>query len=180
MNRNKRIVAVANCLLNVNAKVEGIAEIGGAAPLIGKLIEKGYGIIQLPCIEMAMFGTQRWGVVYQQCDFAGFRDKCRELLAPIVGQLLDYDRHGYEIAAIIGMDGSPTCGVNLTVEGSWGGEFNEVNDYLKKIDEIKEAGHMGVMMEELASMLKERRLEIPFYAVDEKAMSSGDDVLKML
>ena len=99
---------------------------------------------------------------------------------PIVRQLADYSSHGYEIAAIIGMDGSPTCGVNLTVEGPWGGEFNEFNDYQKKIDDVREAEHKGVMMEELASMLRESGLEIPFYAVSEKAMSSGDDIADIL
>lgn len=36
------------------------------------------------------------------------------------------------------------------------------------------------MMEELASMLRESGLEIPFYAVSEKAMSSGDDIADIL
>ena len=69
MNREKKIVLAAHCLLNVNAKVYGIANAKGGSNLIGELIAKGYGIIQLPCVEMAMYGSQRWGIVYEQNDF---------------------------------------------------------------------------------------------------------------
>ena len=42
MKRNKRIVLLANCLLNTNAKVYGISTVGGASPLVSKLVEEGY------------------------------------------------------------------------------------------------------------------------------------------
>ena len=121
---------MAHCLLNINAKVYGIAEEKGGSGLVGELIQRGYGIIQLPCIEMAMYGVQRWGVVYEQSDFPGFRNKCKELLIPIVEQVADYSKHEYEITAVIGADYSPTCGVNIIPVGSCGGEFNEYNNYL--------------------------------------------------
>ena len=94
MKRNRKIILVAHCLLNVNAKVLGIAGEKGGSKLIGELIQKGYGIIQLPCIEMAMYGSQRWGIVYEQNDFPAFRDTCRRMLDPIVKQVADFSlRH---------------------------------------------------------------------------------------
>ena len=55
MKRGRKIVAVAHCILNVNAKVYGIAQCpAGATDLINLLMDNGYGIIQLPCIEQAM------------------------------------------------------------------------------------------------------------------------------
>ena len=74
MKREKKIVLVAHCLLNVNAKVYGIASEKGGSNIIGQLIHRGYGIIQLPCIEMAMYGSQRWGIVYEQSNFPAFRE----------------------------------------------------------------------------------------------------------
>ena len=138
MKRNKRIVLLANCLLNTNAKVYGISTVGGASPLVSKLVEEGYGIMQLPCMEMTMFGTRRWGIVYEQCDFPEFRKRCREVLEPLILQVKDFYQHGYEISAVIGVDGSPNCAVNVTCSGDWGGELSGLqrpNSSRKRIEQ---------------------------------------------
>ena len=119
---------IAHCLLNVNAKVEPLAKEMGGSSIICKLVELGYGIIQLPCIEMAMFGSKRWGIVYEQCNFPAFREQCQKLLHPIVQQLKDYKEHGYSIEMVIGVEGSPTCGNNFVSKGNWIGEFNSENN----------------------------------------------------
>lgn len=180
MERRRKIVLVANCLLNTNAKVEGISTIRGASPLIIKLVEAGYGIIQLPCVEMAMFGCQRWGIVYEQCDFPAFRRKCRELLSPILEQIKDFAMHGYEIKAVVGADGSPNCAVNTTCSGTWGGEFSGSLDYNSRISSITNVKRMGVMMEELQLMLLKYNLDIPFCAVSEDDMSSYEGISDIL
>lgn len=57
MKREKKIVLIAHCILNVNAKVEGIATSkAGVTELITELMKQGYGIIQLPCVEQDMCG----------------------------------------------------------------------------------------------------------------------------
>ena len=180
MEISKKIVLVANCLLNTNAKVDGISTVAGASPLIIKLVEAGYGIIQLPCVEMAMFGCQRWGIVYEQCDFPSFRKKCRELLEPIIDQVKDFKRHGYEIKAVIGADGSPNCAVNTTCSGPWGGEFSGSIDYNDRISSISNVNGMGVMMEEMQSMLIKADIDIPFCAISENDMSSFEDISDIL
>ncbi|PWJ50498.1 CD3072 family TudS-related putative desulfidase [Faecalicatena contorta] len=180
MKREKKMILVAHCLLNVNAKVIGIANEAGGSSLIGKLVEKGYGIIQLPCIEMAMYGSQRWGVVYEQCDFLSYRNKCKELLNPIVEQVVDYSNHGYEIRAVIGADYSPTCGVNYTSKGKWSGELNEVNNYQEKIDSVEIKEGNGIMIEELSLLLRKHSLDVPFYGIEETDMSSYLSILQMM
>ncbi len=53
INRAGKLVLLSHCLLNVNAKVYGLAKYEGAlAGLTGFLVEEGFGIIQLPCPEM--------------------------------------------------------------------------------------------------------------------------------
>ena len=180
MKREKKIVLAAHCLLNVNAKVMGIAGEKGGSPLIGELLKAGYGVIQLPCMEMAVYGSQRWGIVYEQNDFPEFREKCREALKPVVRQVEDYARHGYEIAAVIGVDGSPTCGVNKTVTGNWGGEFNEENRYDERLKTLKEAKGAGVFIEELKAMLNECGIKTRFLAVNEADMSSTGDIIEQI
>jgi predicted secreted protein len=152
MRRNKKIVVLANCLLNTNVKVYGISTVGGAAPIVTQLIEAGYGIIQLPCIEMAMFGSRRWGRVYEQCDFPSYRKKCRELLIPVVDQIKDLDSNGYEIKCVIGVDGSPTCGVNKTCYGDWGGEIGQ-SDEIEQSDNHRCRIEEGMVIMDLISRL---------------------------
>lgn len=179
MKRDKKIVLVAHCLLNTNAKVEGLSSVSGAAPIIKKLIDKGYGIIQLPCIEMSMFGTQRWGVVFEQCDFPEYRRRCREHLQPIVWQIEDYLNNGYIIKCVLGIDGSPTCAVNRTVSGKWGGELSGANSFRKNIDTIQKINRKGVMMEELEKILIDKQIDIPFIALDEDHMEDTDILSKL-
>ena len=169
MNRSRKLVAVANCILNVNSKIEGIAAYPAVSAIVPELIAEGYGIIQLPCIEQALLGIRRWGIVHSQNSYPAFRSKCRELLQPIVDQIEDFAANGYEIRAIIGVDGSPTCGVHYRAEGDWAGEVG----YEYGIDERIRTAHMeegsGTMMQVLHEMLAARGLDIPFCALDEKA-----------
>lgn len=122
MLRGKKIVLLSHCLLNVNAKVSGLASYSGALPdLITYLIEQGYGLYQLPCAEMRSHGINRWGQTLSQYDNPFYERHCRNLASEVVLELLDYQRNGYEIPLMIGQDGSPNCGVKFTWVGEWGG-----------------------------------------------------------
>lgn len=166
--RSKKIVLLAHCLLNVNAKVQGLAvEPAGCINIVTGLLEQGYGIIQLPCVEQSCFGIRRWGQVKEQVDFPGFRAKCRSLLQPIVEQVTDFTRNGYEIAAVIGMDGSPSCGVNSTCSGNWGGEIGAGYDLPAKVDSLAILPEAGVMMDILRQMLTEVGVPVIFLGIEE-------------
>ena len=169
MKRKRNLVIMAHCLLNVNAKVEGIAAYPAASRIVSELIGMDYGIIQLPCIEQAMFGIRRWGIVHDQCDFPAFRKRCRELLDPIVDQIEDFISSDYEVAAIIGIDGSPTCGVNIRAAGDWYGEVGYKYGLDAKINSVFMETGMGTMMEVLKEMLNEKGIDIPFLAIDENS-----------
>lgn len=90
MKRNREIVVVCHCILNCNSKVEGLSEFKGAQNIAINLINKGYGIIQLPCPEMIMYGINRWGHVKEQFDNLFFREQCRQMLIPHVRQFNEY------------------------------------------------------------------------------------------
>ena len=170
----KKIVLAAHCLLNPNAKVWGLSNDGGASERIAAYLQEGTGIIQLPCVEMDMCGVMRWGHVKNQFDYPMFRRRCRELLEPIVNQVEDYLEHGFECAGIIGVDGSPTCGVNVTAQGHWYGDFVEGNNYEEKINSAFFERGKGIMMEELSAMLAQRNITIPFESVSEENIFRGD------
>lgn len=178
LKRNKKIVLVAHCILNINAKVYGIAtEQAGCRQIVGGLLNNGFGIIQLPCVEQSCFGIKRWGQVKEQLDFPTFRAKCRFLLQPIIEQVLDFYENGYEIAAIIGLDGSPSCGVNYTCTGKWGGEIGEDYDLSAKLASLDTLGEAGVMMEVLKEMLEEVCINVKFLAIDESNPDAAEKEL---
>lgn len=115
MNRGGKMVLVSHCLLNINAKIDGIAYYpAGATELIHGLMEKGYGIIQLPCLEMEMCGPRRWGQVEEQLNNPFFKKYCTTRLESYILQIKAYMEQGYTIAGVIGINGSPTCGINET------------------------------------------------------------------
>ncbi|WMJ76035.1 MULTISPECIES: CD3072 family TudS-related putative desulfidase [unclassified Sedimentibacter] len=168
MKRDKKIVLVSHCILNVNAKVYGIAtESAGCSKIVSELLNKGYGIIQLPCVEQSCFGIRRWGQVKEQMNFPGFRSKCYELLNPVIEQVSDFYNNGYNIAAVIGLDGSPACGVNYTCTGNWGGEIGDGYGLQSKIRSLDKLPEYGVMMEVLAEMLDDAGIVTKFLSVDE-------------
>ena len=168
LKRNKKIILLAHCILNVNAKVHGLAvEPAGCRTIVSSLMDHGFGIIQLPCVEQSCFGINRWGQVKRQLDFPGFHAKSRALLQPVIEQVLDFQRNGYQIAAVVGLDGSPSCGVNFTCSGDWGGEIGEGYDLPAKIASLSTLPEAGVMMDVLREMLAEVDLIIDFLGIDE-------------
>ena len=47
----------------------------------------------------------------RQYDIPSFRHYCRAQAAAIVDQLVDYSANGYRLVALLGIDGSPSCGI---------------------------------------------------------------------
>ncbi len=169
MHRSKRIIVVCHCLLNANAKVYPLANCGGVyRKVVEPSIEDGAGIVQLPCPECIYLGMNRWGMTKEQYDTPHYRDCCRQMLQPSIVQIKAFAAAGYQIGKIIGMDGSPNCGVNRTCFGFTGGEISVQGIIEKQREELIFKTGKGVFMEILSDMLEEEQLDIPFTAVDEE------------
>ncbi|MEG0371368.1 MAG: hypothetical protein RR645_03640 [Clostridium sp.] len=178
MNRGKKIMLLSHCILNCNAKVEGLSSYKSSLIEVVNLLHKeGISIIQLPCPEMSIYGIKRWGHVKNQFDTPFFRSECRGMLTPIVNQVNDYINNGYNVLGVIGIDGSPSCGVNKTCKGSWGGEFKCIENYKKCVETLEMVNEEGVFIEELKKLFKESSLNIPFIALKEENM---EDSVKQL
>lgn len=167
--RGKKTVFVASCLLNTNNKVMGLARYSGMCKEVFDTLNKyGLGINQMQCPETLYLGIGRWWMTKNLYDNNGFRGFCRELASQVVTYMEEYERQGYETVAILGCDGSPTCGVDITSwDDNWGG--SPVNlDYNKAIVEGS-----GVYIEELKKEIEERGLKLPpFYglALDDESV----------
>ncbi|WP_376741826.1 CD3072 family TudS-related putative desulfidase [Pelotomaculum terephthalicicum] len=173
---------LSHCILNANSKVEGLS--GYAAiisEIVSMLMEKEIAIIQLPCPEMTVYGIKRWGHVREQFDTPFFREKCREIIKPIIYQLIDYVKNGYKIIGIIGIDGSPSCGVSKTCSGDWGGELSaNINDAKEKLSTAAFINKSGIFIEEITKLLNSNHLSMPIAAIDEIDVVSSINNIKQL
>lgn len=110
MQRNKKILLVSHCILNQNTVIEGEARSFGAIPTaLDWIQEEGLGVIQLPCPEFTFLGLERPSMTYEEYDNEGYRQHCREILMPVLEQLTEYQKCGYQIIGILGIQRSPSC-----------------------------------------------------------------------
>lgn len=132
--RSKRVVFLAHCILNENTRY-----LGGAyrhscvTEIIDQCTESHIGIVQIPCPEQRV-----WGGVLKRLLLLAYGAKgtyiysCRYILIPLILlytkwvyrwmarqttlQIMDYLASGFTVIGIVGIDGSPTCGINKTLD----------------------------------------------------------------
>lgn len=142
--RGRKIVVVAHCVLNQNSRVQGIAYYAGMINEIVDVLRKfEVGVIQMPCPELTYAGLLRPSQSREQYDTPTFRRHCRQIASFTVDQIEEYVRNGFKVLAILGVEGSPTCGVEPPVHG----------------------GNLGLLMEELQFELKKRKVEVRMKSV---------------
>jgi predicted secreted protein len=154
--RSRQIVVLAHCHLNVNTKVHGLADYPGArADILRPLIDEGVGIVQLPCPEATFLGMRRWGMSVEQYDTPAYRRHCREILAPVIGTLTALVEDGCVIREVLGVDGSPSCGVSGTCSGYDGGEIEQILDGAAPAQRAAVTPGRGVFTQELQAALQD-------------------------
>jgi predicted secreted protein len=136
----REIAVVAHCLLNPFTRVRGLEPLPYSA--MGPTL-------QLPCPEALYMGLERWAVTKNQLDVPGFRRFCRSLITPYADLMEMLARQGARLR-IVGMAGSPSCGVKTTSCGYTGGRVCEqAHEHI--------AGR-GVFMEELLAEMEKRKV----------------------
>ena len=126
--RSKRVLLIAHCIFNQNAKIDRCAHYPGSLPEVAEvLIDAGVGIVQLPCPELLYLGLDRrvdrnaattiesedTRVAERMADAQG-RALCRELAGQLGYQVEEYRKNGFDVIGLVGINGSPTCGVETT------------------------------------------------------------------
>jgi predicted secreted protein len=142
--------------MNANSKVEGLAVYEGIHPLISRLAEIGIGVIQMPCAEMSACGMSRPGRTREQYDYLEFREHCARLAEETLAQVCEYQRCKYEIVGLVGVEGSPSCGVT-------------------EASSVQPGVHIAALLERLGP------LGVRFFAIDESVEGHRvDEVLRGL
>ena len=165
----QKILFVAHCLLNTASKVAREPREGARQEeelriaVLKKAIDQGVQLVQLPCPEFTLYGACRWGHVREQFDNTFFRAHSRNILEPIIREIQEYLAHPrrFEVLGIVGIDGSPSCGVSYTCRGAWGGELSRRADLQEVISTVQRAEGSGVFMEVLNELLHEANIELP-------------------
>lgn len=142
--RSRRVIVMSHCLLNQNSIADGTADFPSQFKEIIELcMEKEIGIIQLPCPELQCLGLDRQDCKGAQRPLLNENSRIRELISneahiktlqnkaeEIVSQIIEYKKFGFDVIGVIGVNRSPSCGVETTSihgeERSGKGIFMEV------------------------------------------------------
>ena len=147
--RSQRIVVVSHCLLNVHSLEDNLALYPGLEEeVIELLIKKGVGLYQIPCPEIELSGIFRKALPKESYDHPKIRKVYRQLADRICENLNWYVKKGYKIEAVLGAEGSPTCGVELV--GKWKKNIKGKREFPRDIEFVSGA---GVFIEEFRSSL---------------------------
>jgi len=155
--RSKKVILVSHCVLNQNVKIDRCAWYPGAIREVTQtILDAGVGMLQMSCPELLCLGLDRQEergavtTVESEDDRVAERMKeerprqiCRRLAGDLVDQIEQYRLNGFTVLGVLGINGSPTCGV----EKGWanGGETETP----------------GVLIETLTEMLAERGITLP-------------------
>ena len=155
--RSKKVILVSHCVLNQNVKIDRCAWYPGAIHEVTQiLLDAGVGFLQMPCPELLCLGLDRQAErgavttieseddrVAERMNEERPRQICRKLAGDLVDQIEQYHLNGFTVLGVLGINGSPTCGV----EKGWanGGETETP----------------GVLIEALIGVLAERGISLP-------------------
>lgn len=132
--RGRRVVLLSHCLLDQNVRyLGGASRPGGVQEVVDGYLAAGVGIYQLPCPEQRAWGgvakrrmlvaygaggTLRAPVVRALLGaFVRYTRLVYDRLArAVVRDVLDYRRSGVDVVGVVGVGGSPSCGVRTTLD----------------------------------------------------------------
>lgn len=142
--RSKNVVLVAHCLLNQNSISDGTADFPSQFENVIEILMKNrIGLIQMPCPELTCLGLDRGDVDGAKRPLLQENTRIRGLLGAqeqltklrlkaeaLVSQIQEYQTHGFQLLGVVGVNRSPSCGVETTskngVEAPGKGVFTEV------------------------------------------------------
>ena len=168
----RKILVVSHCFLNDSANLnfqnpdEENEERAKKRKILLTLLEKDIDLVQLPCPELAFYGSSRWGHTSEQFDTPFFREESRKLLAPVIRDLREYNAHPerFEILGILGINGSPSCGVDFTCSGNYGGDLHDIQNQSDRL-KVTTKPEPGIFMQELFNLLDEFQISCPHYSI---------------
>lgn len=199
--RSGKVIFVSHCLMNENARYLGGAFTEGCVDeVLDEIRKHGIGVVQMKCPEQAAWGgvlkKHLWlGLGLRSRSMTLYRLRgmllraflwhtkraYRKMARGVAAEIEDYRNSGLGVVGVVGVDGSPSCGVGTIVD------MKRSFDYLASfgVDEIDRnkmnelavmeclAEGSGLFIEALKNRLARRSLRVDFYAYDLAAEITG-------
>ena len=168
--RSRRVIFLSHCLLNQNSISDGTADFPSQFDEVIELLMKNrIGIIQLPCPELLCLGLDRGDSngakrpvldentrIREQLSekerIAVIRDKAEE----VVRQIREYQHYGFQILGLIGVNRSPSCGIETTSRN--GNEQEGQGVFMKILSETLSAN--GITLRMIGTKTSEKELSL--------------------
>ncbi len=160
---------MCHCVLNQSTRAwwgSGGArrEEGMVSDVVGTLMSHGVGAVQMGCPEFSLHGNPRPPQSRDEYDTPEFRHRCREIAASACDAMKSLQEKGrnplVEVVAVVGVENSPSCGVEWTT---------------RTIDgESKVSRGRGLLIEALEEEMQRRELDVPLIGVSMKADERED------
>jgi predicted secreted protein len=197
--RGKKVIFLSHCLLNENTRYLGGAfRKAGVDELIDELQKQGIGIIQMKCPEQ-----KTWGGVLKREMLMGYgidgtllnvfrkpymvfflwktKRSFRKIAKEVISEIKDYIDSGFEVSGIVGIKGSPSCGVSAALDLKKSAEFaasldietldkEYFNENCYKTCLINKS---GIFFDELKQELSANNIEVKFFEHDLLAEIEG-------
>ena len=130
--RSKSVLFVAHCILNQNSISDGTATYPASVKEIVELADASQvGIVQMPCPELLCLGLDRGNadgsaspVVEENTRIRKVMSrgpaaaKLKPLVRQLVFQIVEYRKYGFDVRGIVGINRSPSCGVETTSDNN--------------------------------------------------------------
>jgi predicted secreted protein len=130
--RSKKIIFVAHCLLNQNSISDGTADYPSQfTEFVDLLIKQRIGIIQMPCPELTCLGLDRKDKQGGKRPLLKENTRIRELMCEkryleqlqskaeeLTNQIQEYKSYGFRVLGVIGVNRSPSCGIETTTKNN--------------------------------------------------------------
>jgi len=152
--RSRKVIVLAHCVLNQNSRATGLAYYPAVVEeIIDFLIKHDVGIVQMTCPEVVWEGLPRKTRTKEEYDTPRFRSLCHQITRSTARLIHEHVRSGVSVLAVLGVEGSPSCGVEEPA---------------------------GIFIEELKTELRKRGIIVPFHELNLKATATDVKWLKKI
>lgn len=170
----EKVAVVCHCILNQSTRAWWRAggvkrEKGMISDVVGTLMNHGIGMVQMDCPEFVLYGNPRPPRTRDEYDTPEFRHRCREIATAACDAMESFrEKEQYprvEVVAVIGVENSPSCGVEWTT---------------RTIDgESRTFKGKGLMIEALEDAMRQRGLGTPLIGVSMKDAEREDGLRRL-
>ncbi|NQT26656.1 DUF523 domain-containing protein [candidate division KSB1 bacterium] len=159
-----KVIVLSHCFFNLFARAKGVSKANKNWATVDHILsflrEKNVGIIQLPCPEILYQGLNRDACGIENYDNEKYKKICQKIVDDYTYLIEEYLKSNLEVQAIVGINGSPSCGIDYT--------------YSSK---RKKLNRKGVFLDKFNEHLKRKNIVIPFIGVN---ISSQADIYEAI